>query len=189
MEVNASGKHTSLLRYGNNYCRKKLYSTGPWYHHGVTKQGKTLEVSQNIRLLKNFLHLNTLAYFSEATYAEKSFVQNYLFGSVPKYLTDQKLSTYKHSSLFCWSIKYCEKHCIILVIWSCPKILDFTKFSTYKHSSLFWWSCTEKNCVTLEGSQNIFLAKSFLLGNTLAYFGEASCTEKKLYNFGGVSKY
>ncbi len=25
-----SGKHSSLLRYGNNYCRKKFYSTGPW---------------------------------------------------------------------------------------------------------------------------------------------------------------
>ncbi len=24
-----SGKHSSLLRYGNNYCRKKFYSTGP----------------------------------------------------------------------------------------------------------------------------------------------------------------
>ena len=29
MEVIGSGKHSSLLQYGNNYCRKKLYSTGP----------------------------------------------------------------------------------------------------------------------------------------------------------------
>ncbi len=24
-----SGKHSSLLQYGNNYCHKKFYSTGP----------------------------------------------------------------------------------------------------------------------------------------------------------------
>jgi hypothetical protein len=30
MEINASGKHTSLLQYGNNYCRKKFYGTGSW---------------------------------------------------------------------------------------------------------------------------------------------------------------
>jgi hypothetical protein len=29
VEVIASGKHSSLLRYNNNYCHKKLYSTGP----------------------------------------------------------------------------------------------------------------------------------------------------------------
>ena len=29
MEVSASGKHTSLLRYGNNNCRKKFYGEGP----------------------------------------------------------------------------------------------------------------------------------------------------------------
>jgi hypothetical protein len=28
MEVIGSGKHSSLLQYGNNYCRKKFYSTG-----------------------------------------------------------------------------------------------------------------------------------------------------------------
>jgi hypothetical protein len=28
-EVPHSGKHFSLLQYGNNYCRKKFYSTGP----------------------------------------------------------------------------------------------------------------------------------------------------------------
>jgi hypothetical protein len=27
--VNGNGKHSSL-RYGNNYCRKIFYSTGPW---------------------------------------------------------------------------------------------------------------------------------------------------------------
>ncbi len=26
--MNGSGKHFSLLRYGNNYCRKKFYSAG-----------------------------------------------------------------------------------------------------------------------------------------------------------------
>jgi hypothetical protein len=30
VEVIGSGKHSRLLRYGNNYCRKKFYSTGPW---------------------------------------------------------------------------------------------------------------------------------------------------------------
>ncbi len=29
VEVIGSGKHSSLLQYGNNYCRKKFYSTGP----------------------------------------------------------------------------------------------------------------------------------------------------------------
>jgi hypothetical protein len=29
VEVIGSRKHSSLLRYGNNYCRKKFYSTGP----------------------------------------------------------------------------------------------------------------------------------------------------------------
>jgi hypothetical protein len=29
VEVIGSGKHSSLLRYGNNYCRKMFYSTGP----------------------------------------------------------------------------------------------------------------------------------------------------------------
>jgi hypothetical protein len=30
VEVIESGKHSSLLPYGNNYCRKKFYSTGTW---------------------------------------------------------------------------------------------------------------------------------------------------------------
>jgi hypothetical protein len=29
VEVLGSGKLSSLLRYGNNYCHKKFYSTGP----------------------------------------------------------------------------------------------------------------------------------------------------------------
>jgi hypothetical protein len=29
VEVIGSAKHSSLLRYGNNYCRKKFYSSGP----------------------------------------------------------------------------------------------------------------------------------------------------------------
>jgi len=29
VEVNGSGKHSSLLRYGNNYGGKKFYSAGP----------------------------------------------------------------------------------------------------------------------------------------------------------------
>jgi hypothetical protein len=29
VEVIGSGKHSSLLRYGNNYCCKKFYSTFP----------------------------------------------------------------------------------------------------------------------------------------------------------------
>jgi hypothetical protein len=29
-QLNGSGKHSSLLRYGNNYCCKMFYSTGPW---------------------------------------------------------------------------------------------------------------------------------------------------------------
>jgi hypothetical protein len=31
VDVIGSGKHSSLLQYGNNYCRKKFYSTGPWW--------------------------------------------------------------------------------------------------------------------------------------------------------------
>jgi len=27
-EVNCNGKYSNLLRYGNNYCRNKFYSTG-----------------------------------------------------------------------------------------------------------------------------------------------------------------
>ncbi len=27
--MNGSGQHSSLLQYGNNYCLKKFYSTGP----------------------------------------------------------------------------------------------------------------------------------------------------------------
>jgi hypothetical protein len=30
IEMNRSGKHSSLLRYGNNYSREMFYSTGPW---------------------------------------------------------------------------------------------------------------------------------------------------------------
>jgi len=26
-----------LLRYGNNYCSKRFYSTGPWPHHLTVK--------------------------------------------------------------------------------------------------------------------------------------------------------
>ncbi len=36
MEVNGSGKHFSLLRYGINYCRKKFYSRGPRSLHFKT---------------------------------------------------------------------------------------------------------------------------------------------------------
>jgi hypothetical protein len=32
MEVTDIGKNSSLLRYGKNYCRKKFYRTGPWWH-------------------------------------------------------------------------------------------------------------------------------------------------------------
>jgi hypothetical protein len=45
MEVTDIGKHSSLLQYGDSYCRKKLYSTGP--------RGKCLLVT------------NTLAYCSK----------------------------------------------------------------------------------------------------------------------------
>jgi len=31
MEVDCSDKHSSLLRYGNKYDRKKFYSTDPYY--------------------------------------------------------------------------------------------------------------------------------------------------------------
>jgi len=30
VEVSGSCKHSSLLQYGYNYCRKKFYSAGPW---------------------------------------------------------------------------------------------------------------------------------------------------------------
>jgi hypothetical protein len=29
VEVLGTANHSSLLRYGNNYCRKKFYNTGP----------------------------------------------------------------------------------------------------------------------------------------------------------------
>jgi hypothetical protein len=35
VEVIGSGKHSSLLQYGNNYCRKKFYSTG---RHQIEKK-------------------------------------------------------------------------------------------------------------------------------------------------------
>jgi hypothetical protein len=47
VEVMGSGKHSSLLRYGNNYCRKKFYSTGPWRYN----------LSQNLRkITQNFIY-------------------------------------------------------------------------------------------------------------------------------------
>jgi hypothetical protein len=35
VEVIGSGKHSSLLQYGNNYCHKKFYSTGPCIHEDI----------------------------------------------------------------------------------------------------------------------------------------------------------
>jgi hypothetical protein len=43
--MNGSGKHSSLLRYGNNYCRKKFYSTGPWGLYRKTYYGRNLHIS------------------------------------------------------------------------------------------------------------------------------------------------
>ena len=38
VDVINNGKHSSLLRYGKSYCRKKFYSTGPW----ISKQKSSL---------------------------------------------------------------------------------------------------------------------------------------------------
>ncbi len=55
MEVNASGKHTSLLRYGNNYCRKKFYSTGPRMNRQNQGDRVTLDTQKyGITLKKDF---------------------------------------------------------------------------------------------------------------------------------------
>ncbi len=48
-----SGKHSSLLRYGNNYCHKKFYSTGPWF--STQTFGFNL-VIQGVSILNNFFH-------------------------------------------------------------------------------------------------------------------------------------
>ncbi len=50
MEVNTSGKHASLLRYGNNYCRKKIYSTGS-AGSGKTQIKIEINVSQELKMV------------------------------------------------------------------------------------------------------------------------------------------
>jgi hypothetical protein len=43
LEVNEIGKHSSLLRNGNNYCCKKFYSTGP--HQFINYGEKSFVIS------------------------------------------------------------------------------------------------------------------------------------------------
>jgi hypothetical protein len=40
MEVNASGKHTSLLGYGNNNCRKSFILQAPGFNDKVVHSKK-----------------------------------------------------------------------------------------------------------------------------------------------------
>ncbi len=56
MEVIGSGKHSSLLRHGNNYCRKKFYSTGPWPHFQEywTTKNDSCPVINWATMLQNF---------------------------------------------------------------------------------------------------------------------------------------
>ncbi len=39
-----SGKHSSLIQYGNNYCRKKSYSTGSTGLYYKTFYGRNLRI-------------------------------------------------------------------------------------------------------------------------------------------------
>jgi hypothetical protein len=45
VEVNGSGKHSSLLQYGNNYCHKKFFSTDP---RKETQQEALTPVEQHV---------------------------------------------------------------------------------------------------------------------------------------------
>jgi hypothetical protein len=36
VEVNGSANNPSLLQYSNIYCRKKFYSTGPWFYNLIS---------------------------------------------------------------------------------------------------------------------------------------------------------
>jgi hypothetical protein len=45
--VNGSGKHSSLLRHGNNYYNKKFYSKGHWGLYNKTFNGRNLQIFRN----------------------------------------------------------------------------------------------------------------------------------------------
>ncbi len=48
VEVMGSGKRSSLLRYSNNYCCKKFYSTGPWKISFTFSITKCFEISWSV---------------------------------------------------------------------------------------------------------------------------------------------
>ncbi len=70
--MNRSGKHSSLLQFGNNYGCKKFYSTGPWLE--VNNSGK---------------HSSSLQYGNNYGFKEKTLVQNItaVFGNTIKFIT------------------------------------------------------------------------------------------------------
>jgi hypothetical protein len=41
------GKHYNLLQYGNNYCRKKFYSTGPKERPDIQHKGLSCDTQHN----------------------------------------------------------------------------------------------------------------------------------------------
>ncbi len=77
--MNGSGKHTSLLHYGNNYGSKIFYSTGPWHYMQV--QPQIHFDSNNINLfffvyiffLESWVH-ETLYFFSKKKIEDNAYL-------------------------------------------------------------------------------------------------------------------
>jgi hypothetical protein len=80
MEVNGSGKHSSLLQYGINYFRKKFNSTGPLHlichrhkQGSLTEGGRSntidllvlVSLDQLLFILKGFFPLNKTSYLNQ----------------------------------------------------------------------------------------------------------------------------
>ena len=94
-----SGKHSSLLQYGNNYCRKKFYSTGPWLLRSDEKEKMPMKLTplicvcflcgsdiiRNVSYLCAFLMTivfnEVLLSFSLSGYHITSYNQNYSVGA------------------------------------------------------------------------------------------------------------
>ncbi len=55
VEVNGSGKHSSLLPYGNNYGRKKSYNTGPLFLKQDKCEAEGLEVNVKPGIVANLV--------------------------------------------------------------------------------------------------------------------------------------
>ncbi len=89
-----NGKHSSLLQYGNNYCRKGVYSTGPSIE-GITEKLSHFEMLPESINNKNF-HLKK---------------QKCIFWTLIKFFAQQEpnnfLSIFKlqQNKLVCLSIK------------------------------------------------------------------------------------